>query len=58
MSDRGTSGYVALAVASEAGTKKKDLDTGLGTDREKNMLAFAISALELVKEVINGQSKI
>ncbi|KAJ9651253.1 hypothetical protein H2198_009460 [Neophaeococcomyces mojaviensis] len=53
-----TPGYVALAVASEAGTKKKDLDTGLGTDREKNMLAFAISALELVKEVINGQSKI
>jgi len=52
------SGYVALAVASESGTKKIDLNTGKGTDREQNMLAFAIHALKLVKEVISGQSKI
>jgi len=53
-----TPGYVALAVASGSGTKKIDLDTGKGTDREQNMLAFAIHGLNLVKEVINGQSKI
>ncbi|KAK5944951.1 hypothetical protein PMZ80_002154 [Knufia obscura] len=52
-----TPGYVALAVASESGTKRIDLDTGKGTDREQNMLAFAIHALKLVKEVINGQAK-
>lgn len=56
--DKDTSGYVALAVATESETKKKDLDTGMGTDREKNMLAFAVSALEFVKEVINGQAKL
>lgn len=52
-----TSGYVAIAVASPSATKALDLDTGKGTDREQNMLAFAVSALNLVKEVIAGQSK-
>jgi len=46
-----------LAVASEHGIKKTELDTGKGTDREQNMLAFAIHALRLVKEVVAGQSK-
>ncbi len=55
--DADCSGYVALAVATVHGTKKIDLDTGKGTDREQNMLAFAIHALNLVKEVVSGQSK-
>jgi hypothetical protein len=35
----------------------KDLDTGLGGDRQANMVAFAVEALKLVKEVITGGSK-
>lgn len=51
-----SSGYVALAIAHATGTMKIDLDTGKGTDREQNMLAFAVRALDLVKETIqNGQ---
>lgn len=47
------SGYVALAVASEHGeTLATELDTGNGGDREKNMITFAVKALELVKEAI------
>ena len=42
-----------MAVASEHGsTLATELDTGNGGDREKNMLAFAVRALELVKEAI------
>jgi len=52
------SGYVALAVASESGTSSKDLDTGCGTDRQANMVAFAVEALKFVKEVMNGSAKI
>lgn len=51
-------GYVALAVASENGTASRELDTGLGGDRPANMIAFAIEALNLVKEVIQGNAKI
>lgn len=54
------SGYVALAVANENGsTLSTELDTGHGGDREKNMIAFAVKALELVKEVIerSGEAK-
>lgn len=40
-------------MASEHGeTLASELDTGLGGDREKNMIAFAVKALELVKEAI------
>lgn len=46
-----------MAVAGPSGIKKVDLDTGKGTDREQNMLAFAIHALDLVKDVIIGQAK-
>lgn len=49
------SGYVALAVAGPGGTEKKDLDTGKGTDRDANMLAFAIEALKMVKDVVGQQ---
>ena len=47
----GHSGYVALAVASVAGVRVKEVETGVG-DREKNMVAFATEALQLLKEVI------
>jgi hypothetical protein len=50
-----------LAVAREAGsTTSKDMDTGLAGDREANMVAFAVEALKLVKEVIieSGSAKI
>lgn len=49
---------MALAVATSTGTKKTELDTGKGPDREQNMLAFAVEAFELLKETISGQSKI
>lgn len=52
------SGYVALAVAGDKGTASKDLDTGCGTDRQANMVAFAVEALKLVKDYINGTAKI
>lgn len=48
-------GYVALAVVNKNGSSSsKDLDTGLGPDRQANMVAFAVEALQLVKEVIEG----
>ncbi|OAP56599.1 hypothetical protein AYL99_08711 [Fonsecaea erecta] len=47
-------GYVALAVVDEKGGSSKDLDTGLGSDRQANMVAFAIAALQLVKDFIES----
>lgn len=52
------SGYVALAVASEKGTFTRELSTGLGGDREANMVQFALEALKLLKEVIKGEAKL
>lgn len=51
-------GYVALAVSSAKGTYKRELDTGLGKDREANMIAFAVEALKLVRDVIKGDAKL
>lgn len=48
-------------MASEHGpTLSTELDTGNGGDREKNMISFAVKALELVKEAIekNANAKI
>ena len=53
-----TPGYVALAVATESGTYKKELSTGLGGDREGNMIAFAVEALTLLRDVIKGDAKL
>lgn len=51
-----SSGYVALAVASANGDiLSKELNTNLGTDREANMVQFAVEALELLKEFIVEQ---
>lgn len=41
-----------------AGTVTKELTTECGTDRQANMVAFAVEALKLVKEVLTGSAKI
>lgn len=53
-----TPGYVALAVASEKGSITREVDTGLGGDREGNMVQFAVEGLKLVKDVITGEKKL
>lgn len=51
-------GYVALAVSGgPSGTVSKELTTDCGTDRQANMVAFAVEALKLVKEVLSGSAK-
>ncbi|KAL1967811.1 hypothetical protein VTN77DRAFT_2500 [Rasamsonia byssochlamydoides] len=55
---RRTPGYVALAVSSPQGTYTREIDTGLGDDREKNMVAFAAEALKLVRDVLTGEAKL
>jgi len=37
---------------------KKDLSTGLGSDREGNMVAFAVEALSYLRDVIKGDAKL
>ena len=51
-------GYVALAVATEKGTSTKEADTGLGGDREGNMVAFAGEGLKLLRDIIKGNAKL
>jgi len=53
-----TPGYVALAVATEKQTYTKELSTGLGGDREANMIAFAVESLVLLREVLKGNAKL
>ncbi|KAJ9659013.1 hypothetical protein H2201_007535 [Coniosporium apollinis] len=53
-----TPGYVALAVSSEGGTVTREVETGLGGDREANMVRFAVEALTLVRDVIKGDAKL
>jgi len=53
-----TPGYVALAVSTEKGTFTREVETGLGGDREANMVAFAVAGLELVRDVIKGEAKL
>lgn len=51
-------GYLALAVSGgPTGTISKELTTDCGADRQANMVAFAIEALKLVKEVLTGSAK-
>ena len=45
------SGYVALAVASPDNVQCKEIETG-HADREKNMVEFALGALQLLLSVI------
>ncbi|KAF2084111.1 hypothetical protein K490DRAFT_39433 [Saccharata proteae CBS 121410] len=53
-----TPGYVALAISSEKGTTTKEVETGLGGDREANMVAFAVEALSLLRDVVKGDVKL
>lgn len=41
-------------MVGETGSLKRDLDTGLGSDRAGNMVAFATEALKLVEEYITA----
>ena len=52
------SGYVALAVATEQGMYTREVETGLGGDRTANMVAFAVEALKLLKDVMRGEAKL
>jgi len=52
-----TPGYLAIAVAGEKGTVTRELDTG-SSDREANMMRFAVEGLKLVREVIKGDGKL
>ncbi|KAI9872949.1 MAG: hypothetical protein M1830_001036 [Pleopsidium flavum] len=53
-----TPGYVALAVSTDQGTYTKEVETGLGGDREKNMVAFAVESLKLLRDVMKGDAKL
>jgi len=53
-----TPGYVALAVATGEGTVTKEVETGLGGDREGNMVKFAEEALGFLRDVIRGDVKV
>ncbi|KAJ7451009.1 competence/damage-inducible protein-like protein cinA [Mycena galericulata] len=52
-----TPGYVALAVAGEGGTVTREVETGK-TEREGNMVAFAVAGLEFVRDVVKGDAKL
>lgn len=53
-----TPGYVALAVATETKTCTSEAETGLGGNREGNMVAFAVKGLELLKSTISADVKL
>jgi len=50
-------GYVALAVSTEKGDFTREVED-LGSDREANMVNFAVEALKLLKDVIKGDAKL
>lgn len=51
-------GYVALAVSLEGGkTVTREVETGLGGDREGNMVRFAVEGLRLVRDVVRGEGE-
>ena len=50
-------GYVALAVATDKGTFTREIETG-SKDREENMVAFSVEALNLLRDVIKGEAKL
>ncbi|KAL8934155.1 MAG: hypothetical protein Q9211_005381 [Gyalolechia sp. 1 TL-2023] len=52
-----TPGFVALAVTSEDWLVTEEYTTGMGGDREKNMVEFARLGLELLKNAILQSSK-
>ncbi|KAK7911258.1 competence/damage-inducible protein-like protein cinA [Apiospora marii] len=53
-----TPGYVALAVECDKGCFTREVETGLGNDREANMVRFAVEGLKFLKDVIQGDAKL
>ncbi|CRG90459.1 hypothetical protein PISL3812_07503 [Talaromyces islandicus] len=54
-----TPGTVFVAVAApDSKTYTRQVDTGLGEDREGNMVAFAGEALKLLRDVLKGVAKL
>ncbi|TKA63800.1 hypothetical protein B0A49_06320 [Cryomyces minteri] len=51
-------GYCALAVSCDKGTFTREIDTGLGGDRQANTIRFAEEALRFVGEVMRGEAKL
>lgn len=45
-------------MATENRIYTKEVETGLGGDREANMIAFAVEALGLLKDVLRGDAKL
>lgn len=45
-------------MASEKGTVTKEVETGLGGDREANMVAFAVEGLKLLRDAVNNDAKL
>lgn len=45
-------------MSTEQGTYKRELDTGKGKDRTANMVAFAVEALTLLRDVLKGDAKL
>jgi nicotinamide mononucleotide (NMN) deamidase PncC len=53
-----TPGYVALAIARENGeTVTREVESGI-SDREVNMVRFAVEGLKLLRDVIKGEGKL
>ncbi|KAH8425619.1 CinA family protein [Aspergillus melleus] len=50
-----TPGYVAVAVSTARGTYTREADTG-SKDRQANMVGFAVEALKLLRDVIQGKA--
>lgn len=50
-------GYCALAIVSEEGEVKREIETGTA-ERDYNMIGFAEAALELFLEVLQGETKV
>ncbi|EEA25933.1 hypothetical protein TMatcc_005817 [Talaromyces marneffei ATCC 18224] len=51
-------GVAFLAIATPGGSYTREIDTGYGEDREKNMVGFAEEALKLLRDVIKGDAKL
>jgi hypothetical protein len=49
---------VFIAVAAPGGSYTREIDTGYGEDREKNMIGFAEEGLKLLRDVIKGDAKL
>ncbi|KAH8695946.1 putative competence/damage-inducible protein CinA [Talaromyces proteolyticus] len=51
-------GTVFLAVAAPSGTYVREVNTGFGEDRERNMVGFAAEGLKLLRDVLKGDAKL